>query len=151
MRLVSHTLVALAVIFGSLLMGILGYHFTEGLPWLDSLVNASMILGGMGPVDALHTTAGKLFASFYALYSGMVFLVAVGSSLPRSSTASCTASTWNPEETTQRKVLNHRVPKLTTKAQRITKIFFFPFCDFGTLVPVLWGLWFSAQSQNNHV
>jgi len=78
MRLVSHTLVALAVIFGSLLMGILGYHFTEGLPWLDSLVNASMILGGMGPVDALHTTAGKLFASFYALYSGMVFLVAVG-------------------------------------------------------------------------
>ena len=77
-RLASHTLVALAVIFGSLLMGILGYHITEGLSWLDSLVNASMLLGGMGPVDALHTTAGKLFASFYALYSGMVFLVAVG-------------------------------------------------------------------------
>jgi hypothetical protein len=78
LRLASHTLVALAVIFGSLLIGILGYHFTEGLPWIDSLVNASMILGGMGPVDALHTTAGKLFASFYALYSGIVFLVAVG-------------------------------------------------------------------------
>lgn len=78
LRLASHTGVALAVIFGSLLMGILGYHFTEGLPWIDSLVNASMLLGGMGPVDALHTTAGKLFASFYALYSGMVFLVAVG-------------------------------------------------------------------------
>jgi hypothetical protein len=77
-RLASHTLVALAVIFGSLLMGILGYHLTEGLSWIDSLVNASMLLGGMGPVDALHTTAGKLFASFYALYSGMVFLVAVG-------------------------------------------------------------------------
>jgi hypothetical protein len=78
LRLASHTLVAIGVIFGSLLMGILGYHFTEGLPWIDSLVNASMLLGGMGPVDALHTTAGKLFASFYALYSGMVFLVAVG-------------------------------------------------------------------------
>jgi hypothetical protein len=78
LRLASHTLVALAVIFGSLLMGVLGYHFLEGLPWLDSLVNASMILGGMGPVDPLHTTAGKLFASFYALYSGIVFLVAVG-------------------------------------------------------------------------
>ena len=78
LRLAAHTGVALAVIFGSLLMGILGYHFLEGLPWLDSLVNASMILGGMGPVDALHTTAGKLFASFYALYSGIVFLVSVG-------------------------------------------------------------------------
>ena len=78
LRLASHTGIALAVVFGSLLMGVLGYHFFENLPWLDSLVNASMILGGMGPVDALHTVAGKLFASFYALYSGMVFLVAVG-------------------------------------------------------------------------
>ena len=77
-RLAAHTGVALAVVFGSLLIGVLGYHFFENLPWIDSLVNASMILGGMGPVDTLHTTAGKLFASFYALYSGMVFLVAVG-------------------------------------------------------------------------
>jgi len=59
-------------------MGILGYHFTENLSWIDSLVNASMLLGGMGPVDVLHTNAGKLFASFYALYSGIVFLVSVG-------------------------------------------------------------------------
>jgi hypothetical protein len=77
-RLASHTAVALGVILGSLGLGVLGYHFLEGLPWIDALVNASMLLGGMGPVDALHTTAGKIFASFYALYSGMVFLVAVG-------------------------------------------------------------------------
>ena len=77
-RLASHVSIAIGVIFGSLLIGILGYHFMEGLAWIDALVNAAMILGGMGPVDALHTNAGKLFASFYALYSGIVFLVAVG-------------------------------------------------------------------------
>ena len=55
-----------------------GYHYTEGLPWLDSLLNASMILGGMGPVDVVRTSAGKWFASFYALFSGMVLLVAAG-------------------------------------------------------------------------
>ena len=70
--------VAAAVMVGSLAIGVLGYHFLEGLPWIDALVNASMLLGGMGPVDALHTTAGKLFASFYALYSGIVFLVVAG-------------------------------------------------------------------------
>src|SRR5512135_2496347 len=69
---------AIGIIAVSLGIGMLGYHFTEGLSWLDSLLNASMILGGMGPVDALKTTAGKLFASFYALFAGMVFLVAVG-------------------------------------------------------------------------
>jgi hypothetical protein len=47
----------------------------EGLPWIDSLLNASMILGGMGPVNPLASTAGKLFASFYALFSGILFLV----------------------------------------------------------------------------
>ncbi|HTX91427.1 MAG TPA: hypothetical protein VMC09_09435 [Anaerolineales bacterium] len=77
-RLASHVGVAIGVILGSLALGILGYHFLEGLSWIDALVNASMLLGGMGPVDALHTAAGKVFASFYALYSGMVFLVAVG-------------------------------------------------------------------------
>ncbi len=71
-------LAALGIIAGSLVLGILGYHFTENLPWIDALVNASMLLGGMGPVNELHTTAGKLFASFYALYSGIVFLVSVG-------------------------------------------------------------------------
>lgn len=67
-----------AIIVFSLGIGVLGYHFFEGLPWLDSLLNASMILGGMGPVDPVRSTAGKLFASFYALYSGMILLVAVG-------------------------------------------------------------------------
>lgn len=67
-----------SIIACSLGIGILGYHLTEHLSWLDSLLNASMLLGGMGPVDTLHTDAGKLFASFYALFSGMVFLVAVG-------------------------------------------------------------------------
>ena len=76
-RMARHGLMALGLVAGSLLMGILGYHFFEGLPWIDSLVNASMLLGGMGPVDPLHTIAGKLFASFYALYSGMVFLIIV--------------------------------------------------------------------------
>jgi hypothetical protein len=59
-------------------LGVLGDHYLEGLAWIDALVNASMLLGGMGPVDALHTVAGKLFASFYALYSGIIFLVVVG-------------------------------------------------------------------------
>jgi hypothetical protein len=67
-----------ALILGSLALGTLGYHLTEGLPWVDALLNASMLLGGMGPVSALRTTGGKLFASFYALFSGIVFLVAVG-------------------------------------------------------------------------
>jgi hypothetical protein len=55
-----------------------GASFLERLSWLDALLNASMILGGMGPVDTLHTTGGKLFAAFYALFSGMIFLVAAG-------------------------------------------------------------------------
>ena len=77
-RLARHAGLALSVLAGSLCLGILGYHFFEGLSWIDALLNASMILGGMGPVDALHTAAGKLFASFYALYSGIVFLVVAG-------------------------------------------------------------------------
>lgn len=77
-RQLIYLLAALGIIAGSLVLGIVGYHFTENLPWIDSLVNAAMILGGMGPVNELHTTAGKLFASFYALYAGIIFLVSVG-------------------------------------------------------------------------
>jgi hypothetical protein len=73
-RLVGSFLIALAFISLSLLMGAVGYHLTERLPWLDATLNASMILGGMGPVDVLRTTSGKLFATFYALYSGIAFL-----------------------------------------------------------------------------
>jgi hypothetical protein len=75
-RLWQHALLTAAVILGSLAIGILGYHLTEDFPWLDSLLNASMILGGMGPVDPVRTDAGKWFASAYALYSGLVVLVA---------------------------------------------------------------------------
>ena len=62
----------------SLGIGILGYHLLENLSWIDSLLNASMILGGMGPVAVVKTDAGKIFASAYALFSGVVFLVVVG-------------------------------------------------------------------------
>ena len=77
-RVFSHALVGFALLAASLGIGILGYHFIEGLSWIDAILNASMILGGMGPVSELHTVAGKLFASFYALFSGSVFLVVAG-------------------------------------------------------------------------
>ncbi len=68
---------ALALIAFSLTLGVLGYHFTDDLSWIDALLNASMILTGMGPVNATPTVAAKLFASFYALFSGIVFLTSV--------------------------------------------------------------------------
>jgi hypothetical protein len=77
-RIARYLVFATVIIVFSLGIGVLGYHLTEGLPWLDSLLNASMILGGMGPVDPIRTDAGKWFASFYALFSGMVLLVAAG-------------------------------------------------------------------------
>jgi hypothetical protein len=77
-RVVIHVSIGAGIIFGSLGVGILGYHILGGLSWIDSLVNASMILGGMGPVDPISRNAGKVFASFYALYSGIVFLLTVG-------------------------------------------------------------------------
>ena len=58
----------------ALSIGVLGYHYLGQLGWIDALLNASMILGGMGPVDALHTDAAKIFASLYALFSGVVFI-----------------------------------------------------------------------------
>ena len=77
-RLVRHGLASCGVVVVALGGGILGYHEFEGLAWIDATVNASMILGGMGPVNPLHTTAGKLFASFYALFSGLAFIVIMG-------------------------------------------------------------------------
>jgi hypothetical protein len=62
----------------SLLIGVTGYHFFESMDWLDAFLNASMILGGMGPVDALHTVGGKLFAGIYAIYSGLFLIGATG-------------------------------------------------------------------------
>jgi hypothetical protein len=77
-RLFSHALLALCLTILSLAIGIIGYHALEGLSWIDSLLNASMILGGMGPVNGIHTFAGKLFASVYAIFAGMIFLVIAG-------------------------------------------------------------------------
>jgi hypothetical protein len=77
-RMVRFGLLAAGVILFSLGIGILGYHYLESLSWIDSLLNASMILGGMGPVNTLQTNAGKVFASFYALYSGIILLASVG-------------------------------------------------------------------------
>ena len=77
-RLARNGLIGLCLLMFSLGMGMIGYHFLEGLTWIDSLLNASMILGGMGPVTPLQTNAGKIFASFYALYSGVVLLASVG-------------------------------------------------------------------------
>jgi hypothetical protein len=77
-RVLRHTAVAAGVIVLSLAAGLVGYHHFEGLPWIDALLNASMLLGGMGPVDALHTTPGKLFASAYALYCGLVVILTTG-------------------------------------------------------------------------
>lgn len=77
-RMAGHALFALAFVAGSLAIGVLGYHLIEGMPYIDSLLNASMLLGGMGPVGDLHTVAGKLFASGYALFAGIGFLVVAG-------------------------------------------------------------------------
>jgi hypothetical protein len=74
-RLLRHVAVAFALLFGSLLIGIAGYVSTEGLGLEDAFLNSAMLLGGMGPVNPPQTTAGKLFAGCYALYSGLVFIV----------------------------------------------------------------------------
>jgi hypothetical protein len=74
-RLVRHIAVALVVIGGSLLIGMEGYMALGGLSAVDAFLNASMLLGGMGPVNALDNDAAKIFAGTYALYSGIVFLV----------------------------------------------------------------------------
>jgi len=73
-RMLRFAGVAAVLVAGSLLLGILGYHFVCGLGWIDALLNASMILTGMGPVNEITTTAGKIFASAYALFSGVAFL-----------------------------------------------------------------------------
>jgi hypothetical protein len=77
-RILNHLLVAFGVIFFCLGIGIAGYALFEKMSFVDALLNASMILGGMGPVGELKTVGGKLFASFYALFSGVVFIAAAG-------------------------------------------------------------------------
>ena len=77
-RVVLHISVAAGTAAAALFIGVLGYHVLGRLPWIDSLLNASMILGGMGPVDPLPTDAAKVFASVYALFSGLVFIGVLG-------------------------------------------------------------------------
>ena len=73
-RVARHLAVAVASIGAALGVGVGGYHWLAGLTWTDALLNASMILGGMGPVNPLETTTAKVFASFYALFSGLAFI-----------------------------------------------------------------------------
>jgi hypothetical protein len=77
-RLIMHFITSVAMVVVSLFLGMVGYRYYEELPWRDAFLNAAMLLGGMGPVDAPRTDGGKLFAGAYALYAGLVFLVAAG-------------------------------------------------------------------------
>ena len=73
-RVARHWLAGFGVLAFGLGGGILGYHYIAGLSWIDSPLNASMILGGMGPVDSLRTNGAKIFASCYALFLGLAFI-----------------------------------------------------------------------------
>lgn len=75
-RLLLHFLGASVLVLGSLAIGMAGYAYFEYLPWRDAFLNAAMLLGGMGPVESPSTSGGKIFAGLYALYAGLVFLVA---------------------------------------------------------------------------
>ena len=77
-RMVSHGSALVPLGLATLALGMAIYHFVEGLPWPDSFLNAAMLLGGMGPIDPLCTTAGKWLAGLYALLAGVVFLVLAG-------------------------------------------------------------------------
>jgi hypothetical protein len=76
--MLHHGAAVIPVGIGALAIGMSIYHFVEKLPWADAFLNAAMLLGGMGPVDPLHTTAGKWLAGLYALFAGIVFLVLAG-------------------------------------------------------------------------
>lgn len=77
-RIAKSLLVGSTIILFCLMIGVVGYHFTAGIAWLDSLHNASMILSGMGPVVDIKSIGGKWFSSFYALFSGVVFITNIG-------------------------------------------------------------------------
>src|SRR2546426_9570927 len=77
-RMADHVALAAVLVFVSLLVGMWGYEHYEHLPWRDAFLNTAMLLGGMGPVDPLHTNGGKGFAGVFALHAGGVFLVVAG-------------------------------------------------------------------------
>jgi len=77
-RMAASVAMAGILIAVALFIGVIGYHWIAGFDWVDSLLEASMILGGMGPVNSLATTGAKMFASGYALFSGLVFIAIMG-------------------------------------------------------------------------
>lgn len=77
-RVAHHGLIAAVITAVALAIGVLGYHYVAGKTWVDAFLNASMILGGMGPIGDIDTDAGKIFASFYALFAGLVFIGIAG-------------------------------------------------------------------------
>jgi len=78
LRLLRHFGLAAGLLVGSLVIGMVGYEHYEHLEWHDAFLNASMLLGGMGPVNAPMTAAGKIFAGIYALYAGLLFIITTG-------------------------------------------------------------------------
>jgi hypothetical protein len=76
-RMIFFALLSTGSVMFSLLMGIAGYRMFENFSWVDAFVNAAMLMGGMGPVNELHTDAGKIFAGVYSMYCGLVFIIAV--------------------------------------------------------------------------
>ncbi|MEK7199823.1 MAG: hypothetical protein AAB212_07890 [Bacteroidota bacterium] len=77
-RLYKNAIVATVILSICLAIGVVGYHFSGPMDWIDALHNASMILSGMGPVAEIKTTIGKIFSSFYALFSGVAFITNIG-------------------------------------------------------------------------
>jgi len=77
-RLARHFIMAILMILIALSIGISGYHWLGGFSWIDSLLEGSMILGGMGPSNPLTSQSAKIFASAYALFSGLAFIAMMG-------------------------------------------------------------------------
>lgn len=76
-HLTRNALISLVLITIALLIGMVGYHLSESMVWVDAFMNAAMILSGMGPAATIVTTKGKIFAGFYALFSGLAFVAIV--------------------------------------------------------------------------
>jgi len=77
-RIAASLAIAIGLIMLVLSIGIAGYHYIAGFNWINSLLEASMILGGMGPVKELPNDTAKIFASIYALFSGVIFIALMG-------------------------------------------------------------------------
>ncbi len=77
-RTARHFFISSSIVFAALTLGVIGYHLFAQFTWIDSILNASMILTGMGPVGELKTVAAKLWSSAYALFSGLVFITSIG-------------------------------------------------------------------------